>query len=131
MKLACGLIGSVAGSTFIKAYIDSYKDWTPKEQDKVWTFANVIPWKLSQEYPVHVIPRSAFYPVAWSNKTFWTGQQIPMKNSFAVHTWESLHPELSIDVLMKTCLAPEIAKIMGTPQKPSIVQVRSGILSFE
>jgi mannosyltransferase OCH1-like enzyme len=131
MKLACGLIGAIPGSTFIKAYIDSYKDWTPSEEKKVWTFANVIPWKLSQEYPVQVIPRSAFYPVAWSNKTFWQGQAVPIKNAYAIHLWETLHPELSVEILMKTCLAAEIAKITGEPVKPAVVQVREGLLSFD
>lgn len=129
MKLACGLMGAVEGSTFIKAYLDSYTGWSFDEEP--WTFANVVPWRLSQQYAVHVIPRSAFYPVAWSNKTFWQGQSISMKNSYAIHLWEVHHPDLSVDVLNRTCLAAEIAKITGEPVKPSVVKVREGILSFD
>ena len=130
-KLACGLIGAIAGSTFIRAYLDEYQKWEPSEEAKVWTFANVIPWTLSETHPVHVLPRVTFYPVCWSNKTFWAGRPHPMKNSYAVHLWETLHPELSVEVLMKTCLAPEIEKILGPSEKPGIVQVRSGLLTFE
>ena len=129
MKLSCGLLGAIPDSTFIKAYIESYKDWTPEE--KTVTFANVVPWRLSQEYPVQVIPRSAFYPVAWSNKTFWQGQPVPLKNSYAIHLWEALHPDLSVDMLKRTCLSADIAKITGEPSKPAVVQVREGLLSFD
>jgi hypothetical protein len=131
MKLSSGLIACVPSSSFVKAYIDSYKEWTPPDQKKSYTFTNDVPWKLSQEYAVHVIPRSGFYPVAWSNKTFWFGQHIPMKNSYAIHLWETLHPELSVDILKKTCLADEISKIMKEPLKHSVVHIRSGILSFD
>jgi len=133
-KLACGLMGSIAGSTFIKAYLDAYKDWTPKEEKKVWTFANVIPWALSQEYAVHVLPRVAFYPVAWSNKTFWSGTVPKLKNSYALHLWETLHPELNMDVLMKTGLAEEIRKILGFPPayaSRGTVTMTSGFLTFQ
>ena len=131
-KLACGLMGSVAGSTFIKAYLDAYKEWTPKEEKKVWTFANVIPWKLSLEHPVTVLPRVVFYPVAWSNKSFWTGAVPKLKNAFALHLWETLHPELNMEVLAKTGLAEEIGKILNKPPTAAgTVAVSSGILSFE
>jgi hypothetical protein len=130
-KLGCGLMACVPGSEFIKAYIESYKDWNPAEQKKVWVFASVVPWMLSLKHPVTVLKRSAFYPLAWSNKTFWLGQPINIKNSYCIHLWESGHPHMTVPLLMNTCLAPEIAKVMGEPLKPALVQVRSGILSFD
>lgn len=130
-KLGCGLMGCVPGSTFIQAYIDEYKNWTPAEQKKVWVFASVIPWKLSQTHPVTVLKRSAFYPLAWSNKTFWLGENINTKDSYCIHLWESGHPAMTVPLLMKTCIANEIAKVMGETVKPSVVQVRDGILSFD
>jgi len=130
-KLGCGLMGAVPGSDFIKAYIESYKDWNPAEQKKVWVFASVIPWQLSLTHAVMVLKRSAFYPLAWSNKTFWLGQAINMRDSYCVHLWESGHPQMTVPLLMKTCIAPEISKVLGEPMVPSIVQVRSGTLSFD
>jgi hypothetical protein len=130
-KLGCGLMACVPGSEFIKAYIESYKDWNPAEQKKVWVFASVVPWLLSLKHPVTVLKRSAFYPLAWSNKTFWLGQPINIKNSYCIHLWESGHPHMTVPLLMNTCLASEIAKVMGEPLKPALVQVRSGILSFD
>jgi len=130
-KLACGLMGCVPGSAFMRAYLDAYKDWTPKEQKKVWTFANIIPWKLSMEHPVCVLPRVVFYPVAWSNKSFWTGAVPKLKNAFALHLWETLHPELSMETLGKTGLAAEIQRILQPEAKESAVSFRSGILSFD
>ena len=131
-KLACGLMGSIPGSTFIKAYMDAYDHWTPAEEKKVWTYANVIPWNLSKEYAVYVLPRVTFYPVAWSNKSFWTGAVPKLKNSYAIHLWETLHPELNMEVLSKTGLAEEIRKILNHPPQPSgSITVRSGILTLD
>jgi hypothetical protein len=124
-------MGCVPGSAFMRAYLDAYKDWTPKEQQKVWTFANIIPWKLSLEHPVCVLPRVVFYPVAWSNKSFWTGAVPKLKNAFALHLWETLHPELSMETLGKTGLAAEIQRILQPAAKESAVSFRSGILSFD
>jgi hypothetical protein len=131
-KLCCGLMGSIAGSTFIKAYLDEYEHWTPSEQKKVWTFANIIPWNLSEKYPVFVVPRVEFYPVCWSNKTFWAGRPHSLKSSHAVHLWETLHPELSVEVLMKTCLASEIESMDADQSKSTgVVTLRTGLLSFD
>jgi hypothetical protein len=125
-------MGSIAGSTFIKAYLDEYEHWTPSEQKKVWTFANIIPWNLSEKYPVFVVPRVEFYPVCWSNKTFWAGRPHSLKSSHAVHLWETLHPELSVEVLMKTCLASEIESMDADQSKSTgVVTLRTGLLSFD
>ena len=130
-KLACGLIGAIAGSMFVNAYLDEYKNWTVDEERTPWTFANVIPWRLSETYPVYVLPRIAFYPLAFSNKAFWSGLPIQLKSSYAIHLWQPLHPELSVDVLMTTCLAPEIEKLNTPHQVRGIIQVRSGLLTFD
>lgn len=130
-KLACGLMASEPGSAFIKAYLESYDYWTPKEEKKVWTFANVVPWKLSLVHPVTVLPRISFYPVAWSNKSFWTGDVPKLKKSYALHLWETLHPELSMETLAKTGLAEEINRILKRSDGESVVSMRTGILSFD
>jgi zinc protease len=36
-----------------------------------------------------------------------------------------------VPMLMKTCIANEIAKVMGEVIKPTVVQVREGLLSFD
>lgn len=128
-KLACGLMGSVPGGTFIKAYLDAYKDWTPKEEKKFWVFANGIPWRLSTEHPVTVLPRAAFYPVAWSNKTFWNGSKFSFENSYAVHLWETLHPELCVPQLMETCLGDTIQSVCDP--KPVVGKLPGGSVSFD
>jgi len=130
-KLACGLMGCVAGSAFMRAYLDSYKDWTPKEQQKVWVYANIIPWKLSLEYPVTVLSRVTFYPVAWSNKSFWTGAIPKLKHAYALHLWETLHDDLSMEVLYKSGLADEIRKMLNPDQGQTTVSMRSGFLTFD
>jgi hypothetical protein len=130
-KLCCAMMGCVPGNQFMKEYLLSYKDWTPKEQKKVWTYANIIPWKLSLEHPITVYPRAAFFPMAWSNKTFWTGTVPKLKDSYAIHLWETLHPELSMEVLSKTGLAKEIEKILNPEPVETAVSVRSGFLTFE
>lgn len=130
-KLACGLMGSIAGSTYIKAYLDEYQHWQPREEKKTWAYANNLPWRLSETHAVYVVPRAGFYPVAWSNKTFWEGLPVPLKNSYAIHLWESIHPELSEEVLMGTYLAPEIESIKCPHLKPGAVTVRPGLLTFD
>jgi len=55
-----------------------------------------------------------------------------LKNAFALHLWETLHPELNMEVLAKTGLAEEIGKILNKPPTAAgTVAVNSGILSFE
>lgn len=131
-KLACGLMGCVPGSAFIQAYLDAYKEWSPAEEKAFWRFANNIPWDLSLKHEVTVLPRVTFYPMAWSNKTFWTGAVPKLKQAYAIHLWESLHPELSMEVLMKTGLAEEIKRILKQPTASvGVITVTSGILSFD
>jgi hypothetical protein len=124
-KLACGLMGSVPDGAFIRAYKEEYLKWTPDEELKWWNYANHVPWKLSKKYPVTILPRCDFYPLAWCNKTFWDNKPIHMKNSYAIHLWETLHPELCIPQLMDTCLGDTIEKIMEP--KP-IVTAREGVV---
>jgi hypothetical protein len=112
--------------------MDAYDHWTPAEEKKVWTYANVIPWNLSKEYAVYVLPRMTFYPVAWSNKSFWTGAVPKLKNSYAIHLWETLHPELNMEVLSKTGLGEEIRRILNHPPISSgSITARSGFLTLD
>lgn len=131
-KLNCALLGAVPGSKFMAAYLDSYKEWTPEQEKHVWTYANIIPWKLSQEHPVLVLDRAAFYPVAWSNKSFWGGKPVNLQTSYAVHLWETLHPTLTVEGLYASGMAIELTHIMKEkiPAKESIT-FRSGTLTFE
>jgi hypothetical protein len=112
-KLGCALIGCRPGSAFIKAYLDKYDEWTPEQQKHIWTYANIIPWELAQRYPVMVLPRPAFYPVAWSNKSFWAGGKTCIKNSYAVHLWETLHPTATVADLRKTVLQAKVEEALG------------------
>jgi hypothetical protein len=108
MKLACGLMGCMPGSTFIRAYLDKYQEWSPELQKKFWIVANNWPWDLAQKYPVKVLQRTVFYPVAWSNKSFWSGGKVALRNAHALHLWETLKPHLTIDDLRKTALSSHI-----------------------
>lgn len=116
-KLACGLMGCHERSDFMWKYLDCYKKWTPDKEKVFWDFANTVPWALWKEVPdsVTVLPIKAFYPVAWSNKTFWTGELKIGPTSYAVHLWEHLHPDLTVADLMKTA-AKEAILASGFPQ---------------
>jgi hypothetical protein len=129
-KLACGLMGAVPGSTFIQAYRDAYKYWNPSEQKKFWNFANIIPYTLSKLHPITVLPRKIFYPLAWSNKTFWAGKPVCLKDSVAIHLWNHLNPDMSKASLMKSGLADAITEIYnGIP--PTVSSAPGKTLSFE
>jgi hypothetical protein len=111
-KLNCALMGCVPGSEYMTKYLNSYKLWIPQKQRTFWDYANTVPWNLSIINPglVTVRPIRDFYPVAWSNKTFWQGSLKIGPGSYAVHLWESLHPDMTIDDLMKTDLATVIVR---------------------
>lgn len=131
MKLACGLMGAVPGSTFILAYLRAYNDWNPAESKKAWGFSSSVPWTLSKTQAVHVVDRSAFYPVSWSNKTFWDGAPCPLRHSYAVHLWEPLHPDMSLESLEKTCLGEEIQNIENNVLHKAVVQTRTGTIHWD
>lgn len=126
-KLNCALLGAKPGSAFIKAYLDKYEEWTPDQQKHVWTYANNIPWDLSQRHSVMVLPRPAFYPVAWSNKNFWAGGKTCIKNSYAVHLWETLHPTITVADLRRTVLQAKIEEALGE-RTNSIVRMMSPVI---
>ena len=128
MKLACGLMGCVPGSAFIQAYLDKYNDWQPSDAKTFWGYANRVPWDIAAQMPsrVHVFPRVAFYPLTWSNKTFWEGAPIKLTNTFAIHLWETLNPTLTVDDLRKTCLRDAIERLDAVPA--GVVKVTPGIL---
>lgn len=130
-KLACGLMGAEPGSAFIRAYIDSYKSWTLEDQKKFWNYANTVPWNLSKIHPVHVLPRSTFYPWCWSNKTFLRGGPINMKSSVAIHLWETLQPTMTVVDLQKTVIKEKIADILGVSRVPHILNKPGGFLVFD
>jgi hypothetical protein len=128
-KLACGLMGSVAGSSFITAYKDAYKQWTPADEKTFWTYANCVPWDLSSKHPVTVLKRTAFYPVTWSNKTFWEGKNMAMDGSYAVHLWETLYPHATVPLLLNTCLGDKILSIVDP--KPIVNALGGVTVSFD
>jgi hypothetical protein len=131
-KLNCALLGCIPGSKFMAAYLESYKEWTPEHEIHTWAFANSVPWKLSRLYPVTVVDRAAFYPVAWTNKGFWNGRPVPLYATYAVHLWESMNPDLSVEKLYTSGMALEMTKVLKEkiPAKESIV-FRSGTLTFD
>ena len=130
-KLACGLMACEPGASFITAYIKEYENWKPDDEKVFWTFANTVPWSLSQTHPVNVLSRSHFYPLAWSNKKFWTGKPVCLKTAVAIHLWGHLHPVITREVLDATCLKPILERLdQGGP--PTAVQALPGVLlSFD
>lgn len=126
-KLNCSIMGCAPGSSFIKSYIDAYKLWTHKHEKEFWTYANTIPWALSQTMPVTVLAKRAFMPVSWSNKSFWEGKTTCLKFSYAVHLWESLHPDLRVADLLKTDLRPFIEDIINDIPR-GLVHLQQGII---
>ena len=130
-KLNCSIMGCTPGSAFIRAYIDAYKNWTQNHEKEFWTYANTIPWSLSQTLPVTVLAKKAFMPVSWSNKSFWEGKATCLKVSYAVHLWESLHTTLCVTDLMKTVLRPFIEDILNDIPR-GLVHIKNGItLNFD
>jgi hypothetical protein len=125
-KLNCSILGAEVCSSFIKAYLDSYKEWAPKDEKEFWHYANIVPWGLSEKYPVTVVPKKALMPLSWSNKTFWKGGHLNLSDSYAVHLWGSLHPNLTIEDLKKTVLKGPIEDLETAPK--SLVAVTPGLL---
>lgn len=128
-KLNIAVLGSVPGSAFIQAFKAEYAKWTPDQEKHTWTYANTVPWELSLKYPVTVLKRNAFYPVTWSNKSFWNGEEFSFENSFAVHLWEHLHPELCVPQLMETCLGDTIQAVCDP--KPTVTVLAGKSISFD
>lgn len=129
-KLCCCLMGCVPGSAFIKAYIEAYNEWTPAEQLKWWKFANTVPWNLSLKHPVHIVARPVFFPWCWSNKKFLLGNPVSLKNSLAMHLWESLHPTMTVDDLKKTVVGNAIKEVQGELQASTVSVKPGGLLTF-
>ena len=129
MKLACGLMGCIPGSKYMTEYLSRVKDWDPKvNQKKFWLFSNCVPWELAMKMPdsVKVLDRVLFYPVTWSNKSFWTGSPVKLTNSHCLHLWEHLHPTLTVEDLRKTCLRDVIDRL--DEPAAGVVKVGPGIL---
>jgi len=127
-KLACGLMGCVPGSSFIRAYLDSYSEWVPADEIEVCKFANRVPWELSQRHPVAVVPRSTFYPIAWTNRNFWSGGRAPLKNAHAFHLWQNLKPNVRVDDLRRTALEPYVESVLNEHPTGVVHMLRETIL---
>jgi hypothetical protein len=117
-KLNCALIGAVPGSAFIGAYLEKYMSWTPDLEKTFWIPANNWPWELSQKFHTQctVLPRPAFYAVAWSNKSFWKGGKTCLRNAYALHLWETLRPGMTVEDLRKTVLSDHLRNLDGETQ---------------
>ncbi len=114
-KLSYAVIGSRAGSEYIKTCRD--------HTEPLWDTAG---------YPVTVLPRMTFYPLARSNKTFWDGTALKLKRSFAIRLWESQHPEISEEVLLKSGLGAELRAILKKPPTTlGTITQTSGFLTFD
>ena len=130
-KLCCALMGCEPGSDFIRAYLKRYETWNPNDEKVFWIFANNVPWELAQTQPVNVLARSVFFPLAWSNKKFWDGKPICMKTAVAIHLWGHLHPEITREILDKTCLKP-VLELLDQGGISSVVTSRpGGLLTFD
>lgn len=130
-KLNCALMGAVPGAAFIQAYLQRYQDWHPGLEKTFWTAANTWPWELSMKHPVTVLPRPAFYPLAWSNKTFWQGAKLNVRNSYAVHLWESIHPDISVDTLRSTALSDHVVGALEGRSKPMVILLPPVMMTFD
>ena len=101
-RLASGLMGAVPGAAFIKAYLDC--DPSPT--------ANTVPWSLAFTHEATVVPRTVFYPVAMSNKLFWDGGYVSLRNARAVCRWGALKPSLGVEDLKKTILMKQVEAVL-------------------
>lgn len=128
-KLNCAMLGSAPAHDFFIHYLDAYDSWTPTDEKKFWSFANTVPWRLSEEIPITVLPTQAFYPVAWSNESFFNGIPHNLSNAYACHLWETLHPALTADKLLKTSVAPQVKHALEVVD--SMIASKSKILTFE
>lgn len=114
-KLSYAVIGSRTGSEYIKA--------CKGQIEPLWDTAG---------YPVTVMPRMTFYPLARSNKAFWEGTALKLKRSFAIRIWESLHPEVSEETLLKSGLGAELRAILKKPPTTvGTITQTSGFLTFD
>jgi hypothetical protein len=114
-KLCGALIGAVPGSAFIKACIGASEEEL---------------WNIAKTQDVHIVRRPVFYPLCWSNRTFFKGKQISLKNSVAIHLWESLHPGLTVDALGNTVLGSVIKEIADGEKQPIVTCRPGGTLVF-
>jgi len=132
-KLCNNLIGAVPGAEFIKEFKHQYEECIRTgPMNRLLKYSSSLAWDLSMMYNVVILDRKVLYPVAWSNKNFWSGSVPNIKHSFAVHLWESYYPDLTLETLKKSGLYSEVVRITNdaTDQVPSVTR-RSGILTFE
>ena len=130
-KLNCALIGAVPGAAFIGGYLAKYQEWSPDLEKSFWIPANTWPWELSHRYPCEVLPRPAFYPVAWSNKSFWKGGKTCVKNSYAVHLWESMKPTLCVESLRSTVLSSHVEAVSDDRAVSTVNLLPAVTLTFD
>lgn len=128
-KLNCALLGSTPGHDFFINYLQAYENWTPTDEKKFWSFANTVPYQLSREVPITVLPVQAFYPVAWSNDSFFAGHPHNLKDAYACHLWESLHPHLCADKLLSTAANPQVKHALEIVD--ALITKKCKIVSFE
>lgn len=122
-KLVPWILGGEPGSPYIRAYLDSYA--TPAAR-----LVNT-PWELSHRHSVMVLNRPVFYPVASSNKSFWSGGKACLKNAHALCLWEGTKPTLTLQHLRQTILEQHVMSVMDD-QPTGIVQLLQGtMLIFE
>lgn len=125
-KLACGLIGCVPGSLFIETYLRLFRERLANKSALM-----AIPWQISTAYPVRVLNRPAFYPVAWSNKTFWSGGKTCLKNAYALHLWATLKPELTVALLRQTDLRSWIEEVLDDRPQMAAQWLPGMLLCFD
>ena len=115
-KLSTRLLAAKPGSEFIRAYLDD-------------PLTNA--WDISHRHAVSILNRPVFYPVAQSNKTFWSGGKTCLKNAHALHLWAEQKPEVTVDALRQTSLQPYVESVMDDrPQ--GTAQIHPGvILTFD
>lgn len=114
-KLSYAVVGSKIGSEYIKT--------CRRQIEPLWD---------TEGYPVTVMPRMSFYPLARSNKAFWEGTSLKLKRSFAIRIWESLYPDVSEEALLKSGLGAELRAIIKKPPTTvGTITESSGFLTFD
>lgn len=127
-KLALAIMGSCPGSPFIQEFLDLYRaTWVP---GKKFTDSPDI-WNMAQRHQVTFLNRPAFYPVAMTNRTFWTGGAVCLRNSYAVHLWHSQRLLLTSGDLRLTVLKPVIEAVVDDLPTGTARALPPVILTFD
>lgn len=130
-KVSYLCIGSEPQSAFIKDILKSYDDWTPLEKHNYVKYANFQPWEIAVKHCVYMIPRPIMFPWCASNKIFFLGLNIGLKQSLAIYIWPHLEDGFTMENMFKLNISNLINRIL-TRTKDSRIKctLENKIISF-